>query len=194
MMRRMSFIARADEDKGDLFAWWDGSELTADTQFQCNMNEAILVLDANGEETVATLGPGRHALPAELKRFVDGGEVIVIFITTSALQLEAEGVLEEHEDQPWVEIAATFTVRDAAKALELLPHLDDDETPEDWLSEELVIGAARVAAEHGGDLAALRAASSSFKGQLEALANEDLAAFGLSARVTSVEFSESEDE
>ena len=96
-------IQRTDEDRGDLFAWWDGSELTADTQFLCEMNEVALVLDAESEALVATLGPGRHALPPSLGRYVGGGEVMVIFLTTTAVDLVAEGALEDLDEEPWVE-------------------------------------------------------------------------------------------
>jgi hypothetical protein len=129
-----SVIRRSEDDADDLFAWWDGSELAADTQFVCNGNEVVLVLDAGTEDVVTQVGPGRHALPASLRRYVGGDEVLVIFLTTTAVELEAEGALEDVDDEPWAEASTRLTVRDPVKAVELLPELGDDESPEDWVS------------------------------------------------------------
>ncbi len=190
----MPFIARADEDRGDLFAWWDGSELDAETQFACNADEVVLVLDAQSEDVVATLGPGRHSLPVTLGRYLSGGKVLVIFVTTAPVTIEAEGVLDAHDDQPWVELAGVVTVRDPVKALELLPHLDDDETPEDWVAEELVLYTGRAVEEDGGDLEALSAKTAMLSERAQAFANEDFAGFGLSVALRDLELSESEEE
>jgi hypothetical protein len=190
----MPFIQRADGDKGDVFAWWDGSALDAETQFNCDMNEAILVLDAGSEELVTTLGPGRHGMSAELKKYAGGDEVLVLFVTTSAMKVEAGGALDDLDDQPWVEATARVTVKDPVKAIELLPLLDDDELPEEWIAEELILAVARAAAEHGGALDALQAARATVAIAAAGFANEVFSELGMEVTVPEVEFSESEEE
>lgn len=190
----MAFIERDDGDRGELFAWWGGSQLDAETQFTCAVNEIILVLDAESEDLVATLGPGRHPLPPALSRHAKGDEVLVIFVTTTPLRIEAGGALDELTDQPWVELNARVTVRDAAKAIELLPLLDDDESPEDWLAEELILAVGRAAEEKGGDLEALQAATGTLAAAAGRYANEVLAELGLEVTAPEIEFSESEEE
>lgn len=185
-------IRRSADDAGDLFAWWDGSELVADTQFVCNGDEVILVLDAGSEELVTRIGPGRHAVPASLARYVDGDEVLVIFLTTSMISLAAEGILEDVDDEPWAEASTRLVVRDAQKALELLPELGDDESPEEWVAAELLLALARAASEHGGDLEALQEASSTLASQAQADLNGVLAEYGLQIFPMELELSESE--
>ena len=187
-----SVIRRGEDDAGDLFAWWDGSELVADTQFVCNGDEVVLVLDAGTEELVTQVGPGRHALPASLKRYVGGDEVLVIFLSTGMVELSAEGALEDVDDEPWAEASTKLIVRDAKKALDLLPELGDDESPEDWVAAELLLALARAATENGGDLEALQEASSTIASQAQADLNGVLAEYGLQVFTIDLELSESE--
>ena len=190
----MAFIQREDGDRGDVFAWWDGSELDAETQFSCDVNEVILVLDAESEDLVATLGPGRHALPPALKRLAGQGEVLVIFVTTGPMGIEAGGALDDLADEPWVEIKARVTVRDAAKAIELLPLLDDDESPEDWLAEELILAVSHAAEAVGGDFQALQAARGSIAAAATGFANSVMTDLGFEVSTPELEFSQSDDD
>lgn len=194
MMPGMAFIRRDDADRGEVFAWWEGTRLAADSQFSCEPNEAILVLDADREELVATLGPGRHALTPELQRYVGGDEVLVIFVTTSPMKIEAGGALDDVEEQPWVELHARVTVRDPVKAIEMLPLLDDDETPEDWIAEELILAVGRAADEHGGNLAALQADTEKVAQAATGYANEVCAELGLEVADPEMAFSDTEDD
>jgi hypothetical protein len=187
------FIQRAPEDRGDLFAWWDGSELTAQTQFMCDVNEIILVLDAETEELVAELNAGRSSLPPSLGRYLSGGEVLVIFLTITPVTLETEGALEDVDDEPWCEVVTKVTVRDTEKALELLPQLGEDESPEEWIEAELLIALARAAQEHGGDLEALQSVAPKLAMDAEADLNETLAEYGMQVSTPLVSLSESED-
>jgi hypothetical protein len=188
----MTLIRRAEDDLGELFAWWDGGELTADSQFLCGPDEVAFVLDERTEVLAASLGPGRHGLPAALGRYVDGAEVLVIFVTTSPVKIEAEGVLDDHPDQPWVEVSAAFTAGDPQRALELLPRLDDDESPEDFLADELMLAVAEAAGAHGGALAALQDAQGALAARAQVAANAALAELGLTVRIDQLELSESE--
>jgi len=190
----MAFIQRDDGDRGEVFAWWDGSALDAGTQFNCDVNETLLVLDANSEEVVATLGPGRHAMTLALAPYAQGDEVLVIFVTTSPMRVEAGGALADLPDEPWVEIKARVTVRDPVKAIELLPLLDDDEAPEDWLGEELILAVGRAAEENGGDLQRLQTSSGAIAKAAAGYANAVMADLGFEVAVPELSFSQSEDD
>lgn len=189
----MAFIQRDDGDKGEIFAWWDGTALDASAQFNCQPNETILVLDANSEDLVATLTPGRHAMTGPLAPYANGDEVLVIFVTTSPLRVEAGGALADLPDEPWVEINARVTVRDPVKAIELLPLLDDDEAPEDWLGEELILAVGHAAEEKGGDVQGLQSAAGAIAQAATGYANAVMADLGFEVAVPELSFSQSED-
>ncbi len=181
-------IERDRADEGDLFSWWDGSELDDDAQFSCAMNEQILVLDADDESLLAKLGPGRHALPPQLVG--REGPVLIIFVTTSPITLAPEGVLDEAPAQPWVELRAQLTVRDAEQALELLPHIDDDELPESFLETEILNAVLSAVLAQGGDLEDLQAKRASLQKLASELLNEELEVYGLAAQLDGLELSE----
>ena len=167
----MAFIQREDGDRGEIFAWWDGTALDASAQFNCQPHETILVLDAD-----------------------NGDEVLVIFVTTSPLRIEAGGALADLPDEPWVEINARVTVRDPVKAIELLPLLDDDEAPEDWLGEELILAVGHAAEEKGGDVQGLQSAAGAIAQAAANYANAVMADLGFEVAVPELSFSLSDDD
>lgn len=186
-------MSRSDEDGEDLFAWWTGDALTADTQFAVAPNEVALVLDGESEELVAALEPGRHGLPGALEAYGDGREVTVIFLTTTPLALEFEDSLEDVDDEPWAELKGQVQVTDPVKALELLPQVED-EAPEDWICVEVLASLSDAAQAHGGDLEALQADLGTLTQTTLASVNELLAQYGLQVTSLDLTLSETEDE
>src|SRR5437016_5033985 len=96
-----ALLARDPESRGDLIAWWEGETIESDAQAICEPDEMIVFLD--DDEVVATLGPGRHSLasgpPALAPHLVGGDEIAVAFVTTRTTRLEAEGTLEELDNE-----------------------------------------------------------------------------------------------
>jgi hypothetical protein len=161
-------LARDSESQGDLISWWDGDQLEADTQVSCAMDEVVMFID--DDEVVATLGPGRHSLvppPPSLERYLKGSflsgpdKVAVAFVTTRTVRLEAEGILEELDDQgaedvePTISFRVALRITDATKVVPLLEKLSEDECLEDWLIDELVLHAQAAATESNRTLAEL---------------------------------------
>jgi hypothetical protein len=62
------------------------------------------------------------------------------------VQIEASGQVEDL-DNVIVTIMAEVRIADAAKMMPLLDNLDDEESLEGWLGDELLLHAAAVAAE-----------------------------------------------
>jgi hypothetical protein len=174
----MALIRRAPEAKDDLFAWWDGTQLEPSSELACAESERVVVLEARSEHLVTTLGPGHHDVTPALREV---GDVLVLFVTTAPTVIEAEGVFDDHDEAPHVELSATVTVLDAVKAVGLLAQLDPDESPEDWVAEELMLAAVRAVDEHGGKLAQLERAWAEVNANALRLANEQLAAVSLVA-------------
>lgn len=161
-------LSRDAESQGDLISWWDGDQLEADTQVSCAIDEVVMFID--DDEVVATLGPGRHSLappPPSLERYLKGSflagpeKVAVAFVTTRTVRLEAEGILEELDDEgeedvePTVSFRVALRICDAAKVVGLLEKLSDDECLEDWLVDELVLHAQVAATQSNRTLAEL---------------------------------------
>lgn len=187
----MHVIRRDDGARGDVFAWFGGT-LQAESQLQCEPNEAVLVLD-DQEEVVTTLGPGRHALPSELKPYVGRDDLLFIFVTTGTMRIEAGGALDDVMDEPWLELFAQVSVKDPVKAIELLPLLDEDEAPEDWIAEELILAVSHAARERRVGLEGLRAATADIARAAAGYANEAFAEVGLEVGVPEMAFSDAED-
>lgn len=167
--------------------------MQAESQLVCEPNESMLVLD-DQEEVVTTLGPGRHALPAELKPYVGRDDLLFIFVTTGSMRIEAGGALDEVQDEPWVELFAQVSVKNPLKAIELLPLLDEDEAPEDWIAEELILAVSRAAGERRVGLEGLRAATPDIARAAAVFANEAFAEVGLEVGVPELAFSDADDD
>ncbi len=163
--------------------------LEAGAELVCNADEAVVVLDGR-EELVARFGPGRHALPAWAGR----DDLLFIFVTTGALRIEAGGALDDVTDEPWLELFATVHVDDPVKAIELLPLLDEDEAPEDWIAEELILAVSHAARERRAGLSALQAATADLARAAAEHANEAFAEVGLVVGVPEMAFSDSDEE
>ena len=85
-------------------------------------------------------------------------------------------------------------MKDPTRALELLPQLGEDESPEDWIGEEFLLAVGRAAEGNGGDLDALQEATNTLAGEAEVDLNKILAEYGLEVSTPELEFSESEDD
>lgn len=179
-------LIRRPESGGTLLTRWDGGDvLPADAQFLCGPTERIVVVDLD-DETLAMLGPGRHALPPELRGRDE--PVNVFFLSTAPVRVHAQGSLEFHEDEPWVEVDATVNVNDPDALLALAAHLDE-ETAEAYVAEDLLRAAGAVAEENGWGLDALLEVSESFAAAIEGEATDALEMFGLSVSVSRVQVS-----
>lgn len=188
-MRAMQLIRREEEARGDVFAWWEGGALKENSQLVCNTDEAVVVLDGH-EELVARFGPGSHAL----KDWAGRDDLLFIFVTTGALRIEAGGALDDVKDEPWLELFARVSVKDPTKAIELLPLLDEDEAPEDWIAEELILAVSHAARERRVGLEGLQAATADIARAAAEYANEAFAEVGLEVGVPEMAFSDSDDD
>ncbi|MFZ5442164.1 MAG: hypothetical protein ACOZQL_19305 [Myxococcota bacterium] len=180
-------LIRRPEGGGTLLTRWDGDSLPDDAQFLCGPTERVLVVDLDDEE-LASFGPGRHALPPGLRGRDE--PVNVFFVSTAPVRVHAQGTLEFHDDEPWVEIDATVTVNDPSMLLGLVSHLDE-ESGEQYVAEDLLRAAGTTAEDNGWGLDALLEASESFAAAIEGEATDALEMFGLAVSVERVQVSAS---
>jgi hypothetical protein len=144
----MTTIARDEAAAGDLLAWFESDEpLEAPVMLTCGPDEAaVLVVDG---EPLRTLPPGRHALSADddaLADWLDGevDAVQVAFLTTTPVTIEAVGEFERPGAQDTIDRgtitgSAELQVTAPELVMALLDSLDDEESLEDWLSDELAV-------------------------------------------------------
>jgi hypothetical protein len=137
-------LARAEEEEGEKYIidWWEGDDIEAGDQITCAMNEVAVLVDEENE--VLTTFPAGIAVIPEF----DAEDVSLAFVRLTFARIVSEGTLEDFEDAP-VTVLSMVRVTDAAKIMPLLDKLDEDETLEDWLGDELLIHAAAAIEESG---------------------------------------------
>jgi hypothetical protein len=136
-------ISRNVETKDDLIDWWDDQEL--DDTVDVSVNPGEVVLFVREGEVVAQLAPGRHRITAEshpdLEDWLDGDddEMAIAFMTVGrSIEVEASiGYTWGEKDEAFVTGTAKLIVTDGSRAIGLLEHLDDEESLEDWLGDEV---------------------------------------------------------
>lgn len=139
----MTSIARNPETKNDLIDWWDDEALDDTVDVAVGPGEVVLFV-CDGE-VVAQLAPGRHRITVEshpaLEDWLAGDEEAmgVAFVTVGrSVEVDvAIGYTWGERDQAFVSTTARLKVTDGARAIGLLEHLDDEESLEDWLGDEV---------------------------------------------------------
>jgi hypothetical protein len=170
-------LARDDEAQGDLISWWEGEEPESQVQVTCAMNEVVLFIGED-YEVLQTFGPGMHAV-----EFPEGASVA--FVTVTATRIEDDAVVEDLDDAE-VTLTAMVRITDAAKMIALLEKLDDEESLEGWLGDELILHAVAAAEEAGLDADAMEGNADLLE-QTAQRAREVLADYGIEVqRVDSI--------
>ncbi len=139
----MTSIARSTETQGDLIDWWNDAPLKGDVDVTLRPAEvAVFVREG---EVLLELPPGRHRLTAQshpvLAGWLSGKDHdLGIAFLTIGLRTEVDvgiGYTWGEQVEAFVATTATITVQDGSKAIGLLEHLDDEESLEDWLGDEI---------------------------------------------------------
>lgn len=180
-------IQRDADFADDLVAFWDGDAPSEGDQASVEPGDRLLIIDDEG--LVAAFDAGRHALKSY-------GEVDVVFVSQKRHSLENDGELVEEELETGYVLRATVQVRDAAKMVELIAMvIEQEQTVEDWLADEIAIDAATAADDVGVDLADLEAERASVMPKAIARANEVLADHGIELlSIEELEYGDFEDD
>jgi hypothetical protein len=166
----MTTIARDEASAGDLIAWFASDEaLEGPVTLTVGPEEAaVLVVEG---EALRALPPGRHALSADdaaLADWLDGevDAVQVAFLTTTAVTIEAVGEFErpgedDTIDRGTITGSAELQVTSAEQVIALLDELDDEESLEDWLADELAVH-LKASVDERGNMGLLELTSGAF--------------------------------
>lgn len=184
-------IERDAEFGGDILGWWDGV-LDEDDELVCGPGELAVVLD--GDAVLATFGPGRHKPAANpgLAEYVEAQDAVDVAFVTQRTTVDLEGSLGDFEDpaqkryQPSVSSGLEVQVTDAALVVALRDELDEDQSVEDFLIDEVLDAASEALEELNPRLAALVAEGGAVPGWLEATqrrVNEVVRELGLAVEV-----------
>jgi len=136
-------IARDSETQDDLIDWWDDEELDDSVEVTVGAAEAVLFVREG--EVLLELPPGRHRLTAESHPALadwlgnDDEEVAIAFLTVGRrIELDvAIGYTWGEKDEAFVSTTGAIVVKNATLALGLLEHLDDEESLEGWIADEI---------------------------------------------------------
>jgi hypothetical protein len=132
-------IARNLETQGDLIDWWDEEELDDTVDVSVGAGEVVLFV------RLVELKPGRHRLTAESHPVLadwlrnDDEDVAIAFMSVGQ-RVEVDvaiGYTWDERDEAFVATTGTIVVKDGALAFGLLEHLDDEESLEDWIGDEI---------------------------------------------------------
>ncbi len=137
-------LAREAEEEGEKFIldWWEGDDIEAGDQVNCAMNEVAVLVDEENE-VLTTFAAGIAVIPE-----FDAEEVSLAFVRLTFARIVSEGTLEDFDDAP-VTVLSMVRVIDPVKMIPLLDKLDEEESLEDWLGDELLIHAAAAIEESG---------------------------------------------
>ena len=139
----MTSIARNSESQDDLIDWWDEEELDDAVEVTVGMTEVVLFVKEGA--VLLELPPGRHRLTAEshpvLEEWLDNDDedVAIAFVTVGRrIELEvAIGYTWGEKDEAFVSTTGAIVVKNGTLALGLLEHLDDEESLEGWIADEI---------------------------------------------------------
>jgi hypothetical protein len=142
-MAVVTTIRRNPESALDLIDWWEEEDLEDDVEVM--LGPAEVALFVRNDEVLLQLPAGRHALTAEaypvLEEWLAGDDedVAIAFINATFyadVEVSSDYTWGE-EDEANVKTTATVHVTDPVKVLDVLQHLGDDESLEDWLGDEI---------------------------------------------------------
>jgi len=187
-------IERDPEFEGDILGWWDGVlDRDGEDELVCAPGELAVVLD--GDAVLATFGPGRHQLTAQsapaLAKYLKAMDPVDIAFVTERTTIDFEAPMGAYEDpdqkryQPSVSSSFAVVVKDPALVVGLRDELEEDQSVEDFLIDEVVDAASEALAALDPPLATL-AKSGELPGWLEAtqrLVNEVVGELGMSVEV-----------